>query len=391
MGKDVRKVLFLTGTRADYGKIKPLMREVQERPDLDCKVFATGMHTLERYGFTIEEIRKDGFADIYMYVNQIIGEPMDMILANTIHGLSRYVHDNPPDLIIIHGDRVEALAGAVVGSLRNIHTVHIEGGEVSGTADEIMRHAISKLSHSHFVANEDAARRLIQMGEHPDSVHIVGSPDIDIMLSSELPSIDKVLQYYDIGFDTYAISIYHPVTTDIENLRQHIDAYTRALAESEQNYVVIYPNNDEGTEIIQSALEALLIKPNFRCLPSMRFESFLTLLKNAQFIVGNSSAAIREAPVYGIPTVNVGTRQNGRYNGETIINCEHSVSSIRHAITQALNMGQGRASQHFGTGESRSMFSNILSDDSFWSFKKQKSFIDIALPETLNKLKEKNG
>src|SRR5262249_33469221 len=146
-------------------------------------IFVTGMHTLESYGYTVDEVRKGGFEHVFVHVNQIIGEPMDLILANTVHGLSRYVHDSPPDMIVVHGDRVEALAGAIVGSLRNIRTVHIEGGEISGTIDGSIRHAISKLAHIHCVANNDAAGRLIQMGEDPRAIYVIGSPDIDIMIS----------------------------------------------------------------------------------------------------------------------------------------------------------------------------------------------------------------
>ena len=384
---DQKKVLFLTGTRADYGKIKAFMKEVDENPELDCRVFATGMHTLERYGFTVEEIRKDGFEDIYMYVNQIIGEPMDMVLANTIHGLSRYVHDSPPDLIILHGDRVEALAGAIVGSLRNIHTVHIEGGEVSGTADEIMRHAITKLSHSHFVANEEAKARLVQMGEQTDNIYITGSPDIDIMLSDDLPELCDVKSYYDIDYPEYAISIYHPVTTELDTLGLHIKSYVDALVESKQNVVVIFPNNDEGTDIIQNELERLQNNRLFRCLPSMKFEAFLTLLKNAKFIIGNSSAAIREAPVYGVPTINIGSRQDGRYDGKTIINTSHDYSDILSSITKASKMDNNEVSTYFGSGNSRKLFSELLRTEAFWKFTKQKKFIDLDLVSNVKSIK----
>ena len=308
-----KRILFLTGTRADYGKLKPLLKEVALATEFDCRIFAIGMHTLERYGFTVEQIYKDGFHDVYMCVNQIIGEPMDIILANTVHGLSRYLHDSPPDLIVVHGDRIEALAGAIVGSLRNIPTAHIEGGEISGTIDETIRHAVSKLSHSHFVANEDAKRRLLQMGERKNSIHIIGSPDIDIMLSDDLPNLSIVKTHYEIEFDDYAISIYHPVNEKKESLNDYADSYFSALIDSGLNYIVIYPNNDEGTESIFNNLKRIKNNNHFRCLPSLRFESFISLLKNASFIVGNSSAAIRESPVFGVPSVNVGSRQHGRH------------------------------------------------------------------------------
>lgn len=373
-----KKILFLTGTRADFGKLKPLMKAVDESSMYDCKVFVTGMHTMEKYGFTVEEVRAVGFNDIYMYVNQIIGEPMDLILANTIHGLARYVHDNEPELIVVHGDRVEALAGAIVGSLRNIKTAHIEGGELSGTVDELIRHAVSKLAHIHFVANEEAASRLMQMGEERDSIYVIGSPDIDVMLSQSLPKLEEVKKYYEIDFDEYAISLFHTVTTEIEHIKEYAENYVDALIKSGRKYVAIYPNNDEGTEHVMAAMERLKDNENFRVLPSMRFEYFLRLMKDASFIVGNSSAGIREAPVYGVPTVNVGNRQSNRYQHSTIVNADYDSASINKAIRKVCEMKDLEASNYFGEGNSRTLFMKALSDEAFWNITAQKQFKDIT-------------
>ncbi len=162
---EMKKIVFLTGTRADFGKLKPLMSVVENSDLFECYVFVTGMHTLSRYGFTFHEIEKQGYKNIFVYMNQTSATEMDIILANTIIGFSNFAKEISPDMIIVHGDRVEALAGAIVGSINNILTAHIEGGELSGTIDELLRHSISKLSHVHFVANEEAKKRLIQMGE----------------------------------------------------------------------------------------------------------------------------------------------------------------------------------------------------------------------------------
>jgi UDP-N-acetylglucosamine 2-epimerase (hydrolysing) len=204
----MKKLLYLTGTRADFGKLKPLITESKKR--YDVSIFATGMHMLDKYGMTCHEISKAGF-EYYPYINQDGNTPMDMVLKNTIEGLSYYLKEHPTDLLIIHGDRVEALAGACVGALNNVLVAHIEGGEVSGTIDESIRHAVSKLSHIHFVANNEAKKRLEQMGE--TNIFVIGSPDIDIMLG-ELPTLEEVKEKYDITFSEYAICIYHPVTTE---------------------------------------------------------------------------------------------------------------------------------------------------------------------------------
>ncbi len=231
-----KKILFLTGTRADYGKMKPLMRKVEEHCDFELYIFVTGMHTLEAFGNTKKEVFKDGFSNIHVYMNQVIEEPMDLVLANTINGFGRYIRELEPDLIIIHGDRVEALAGAIVGAINNILVAHIEGGEISGTIDESIRHSISKLSHIHFVTNSVAKDRLIQLGEIESSVFMIGSPDIDIILNSSNMCIDKIKKRYGIPFEKYAILMYHPVTTEIDNQDVNVRELISAILESKLNY-----------------------------------------------------------------------------------------------------------------------------------------------------------
>lgn len=158
MSNSMKKILFISGTRADFGKLKPLIRAVSDHPDFEYGIFGTGMHMLSKYGNTIREIKRAGFDQVFMFINQIEGDSMELILANTITGLTKFLHENHVDLIVIHGDRVEAMAGAIVGALRNILVAHVEGGEVSGTIDDLMRHATSKLSHIHFVANATAEK-----------------------------------------------------------------------------------------------------------------------------------------------------------------------------------------------------------------------------------------
>lgn len=190
-------------------------------------------------------------------MNQTSTTEMDIILANTIIGFGNFTKEISPDMIVVHGDRVETLAGTIVGSLNNILVSHIEGGELSDKIDEIIRHSVTKLAHLHFVANREAKKRLIQMGEPEKNVFVIGSPDIDIMKSNNLPSIEKAKDRYDINFEKYSIFIYHPVTTDLNNLENNIKKVVDALIESKRNYVVIYPNNDEGSKIILEQIKKL--------------------------------------------------------------------------------------------------------------------------------------
>ncbi len=375
-----KKIVFLTGTRADFGKLKSLISAAQELDDYEVHIFATGMHLNNKYGKTIDEIYKCGFKNIYPFINHDRADLMDRVLSATINGFSRYVAEINPDLIIVHGDRVEALAGAIVGSLNNILVAHIEGGEKSGTIDELIRHAVSKMSHIHLVANHDAKKRLLQLGERGQSIFVIGSPDLDIMASNTLADLSSVTAYYGITFDSYGILLFHPVTTEIDCWEESTREVVDAIIESKKNYIVIYPNNDLGSEIIINGYKRFQNNPGIKIFPSLRFEYFLVLLHNADFIIGNSSAGIREAPYYNIPTINIGTRQHERGNAQTIWHCNYKKTEILDLITQTKKVIQLAANKSpissFGCGNSTELFINLLNNGVFWGLRKQKSFQD---------------
>lgn len=378
-----RKILFITGTRADYGKMKSLMRKIDESDNFELMIFVTGMHMLKKYGSTWIEIKKDGFRNIYQYINQQNNTKMDIVLSNTILGLSNYVNEIKPDLIVVHGDRIEALAGAIVGAFNNIKVAHIEGGEVSGTIDESIRHAISKFSHIHLVSNEEAKKRVIQLGEREENIFVIGSPDIDIMLSDRLPPLEEVKNRYEINFENYAILIYHPVTTELEKLEINTRNLVSALIESKRNYVVIYPNNDNGNEIILKEYQRFRGNDRFKIFPSIRFEYFLTLLKNCDFIIGNSSAGIRETGVYGVPAIDIGNRQKNRYNAKTtkhIIHTDENKEEILDAIRRVETLVFSSINI-FGDGQSDKKFMQILENNKIWETPIQKNFIDVKVED----------
>jgi UDP-N-acetylglucosamine 2-epimerase (hydrolysing) len=372
-----KKIVFLTGTRADFGKLKSLMNRLMDDVDFELHVFVTGMHMLSKYGYTCEEVEKANFRNIHKFINQNASDSMDQVLSKTISGLSDYVKEIKPDLIVIHGDRVEALAGAAVGALNNILVGHIEGGEVSGTVDELIRHAVSKLSHIHFVANEEARTRLVQLGEVSSAVHVIGSPDVDVMNSNWLPCIEEVRKYYGFNFLEYAILMFHPVTTEIEDLQGQITTVVNQVIESGISYIVVYPNNDIGTDIILGEYRRLTEFEQIRIYPSMRFEYFLTLLKNARFIIGNSSAGVREAPHFGVPTINLGTRQRNRVRCNGVLNVEIEAEQIKRAI-EDVEAKPRQMHTLFGNGGSDELFYGILKSQEFWNTKTQKIFIDRA-------------
>ncbi len=372
-----KTIVFLSGTRADYGKLKPLIKAVSDDKYYDVHVFVTGMHMLEKYGGTAREVLKEVW-NVYLYNNQAFGSRMDIVLANTIYGFSHYVSEIKPDLIVIHGDRVESLAGAIVGSFNNIRVAHIEGGELSGTVDELIRHSVTKLAHIHFVANEDAKKRLIQMGELDESVYMIGSPDIDTMFSGDLPEKEEVFNYYEVGFQEYGILLYHPVTTELERLKTSIKEIVDAVIESGINYIVVYPNNDPGSVIIFNEYERLKGNDKFRVFPSIRFEKFLVFMKNCKFIIGNSSAGIREAPIYAVPTINLGSRQHNRFHHESIFNVEEKKHFVQEKIKDIISSSTKYSpSYFFGDGKCTPKFMNALANNRFWETCTQKQFIDL--------------
>lgn len=381
-----KKIVFVTGTRADYGKIKPLLKIVEESKDFELYIYVTGMHLISKLGSTYVEIFKQNYKNTY--ISKIVMKENNDIfnLTQIMMDFENYIDDIKPDLIIVHGDRIEPLAASLVATFNNIKIAHIEGGEISGTIDEHLRHAITKLAHFHFVSNEQCKRRIIQLGELEENIYVIGSPDLDIMLSNNLPKIESVKEKYQINFKKYAILLYHPVITEIKYLQKNIETVINALQNSNLNFVIIYPNNDLGSDIIIDCYKKNKSK-KFKMIPSVNFEMFLTLMKNAEFMIGNSSAGIRETEVYGIPTINIGSRQNDRYNlkkQKNLICVEEDYIEIKNAINKYSDYR--KKSFNFGKGDSSKQFINIISNEKFWAknFQKKLNVLDRSIKEIIN-------
>lgn len=374
----MKKILFLTGTRADYGKMKPLMQALEKDDRFEVYVYVCGMHLVKKFGNTYIEVQKDGYENIYVAYGIGHSQSQSVNLGNTISSLSGYVDTIEPDMIVVHGDRMDALAGAVVGALHNIFVGHIEGGELTGTIDDSIRHAISKFAHFHFVCSEEAKKRLIQMGEEESRIYIIGSPDIDVMLSGNLPSLAEAKAKYEISFSDYGIFMYHPVTTEYNVIGQKIAPVVQAAIESGRNFIAVYPNNDLGSEVILNEMKKFKGNSHFAVFPSIRFEYFLTFLKNAQFMIGNSSAGIRECGIYGIPDIDIGTRQNGRYSISSSQNIQHVSENVGEILEALENVESYRREEFlYGDGKSTDRFMKIISNDDFWTKKIQKRFVEL--------------
>jgi UDP-N-acetylglucosamine 2-epimerase (hydrolysing) len=371
-----KKILFVTCTRADYGKLKSLIIKIQKNNSFISKVFVSGLHNMKRYGLTYGEIVKDKINGIYRYSNQTENMRMDEILMSTMRGFSSFLIRYKPDLVIVHGDRIEPLACALSSLLNNYLVAHIEGGEVSGTVDEMLRHSISKISHLHLVSNKMARKRLIQMGENKRYIFEVGSPDVDLILSKNLPKIESARKRYNIRFNNFGIAIIHPVTTNIKNLERETKIFFSALVKTNLNYIIIFPNNDLGSEIILEEIYKLKNNSKFRIFQSIRFEHYLTLLKNSRFVIGNSSSGIMQAPYYGITTINIGTRQSNRLKTKLIKNIFFNEKKIIKTIDQIKDRKIIKR-KFFGEGNSAKKIEKLLLSNKIWNISKQKNFIDL--------------
>ena len=369
-----KKILFVTSTRADFGKLKSLIKITKSYNQFEVLVAVTGMHMLKKFGSTYREVTKSFKSNVIKFENQNTDDKLEMILFKTVKKFSKIVDKQKPDLIIIHGDRVEALACATVGALNHILTGHVEGGEISGTIDDSIRHSITKLSHIHFVGTTSAEKRVLKMGEKKKNIFKIGSPDSDIILNKKLPSILTVKKRYDIKFDKYSILLWHPVTSQINSLESDTRKVINFCKSLNNNYVVIYPNNDPGSSKILNVYNSLKQK-KFKLLRSLRFEHFLSLLKNANFIIGNSSAAIYEAPLFGTPAINIGDRQHKRFNSKTIKNFE--IPKLNQSkLRNYLKNYKSQIRYTHGTGQSDKKFIKIIKSKSFWKISTQKFFSD---------------
>lgn len=341
----MRRICVFTGSRADYGPLLSVIQACHEHPDIDLKLLATGSHLVESQGSTIQQIEEHGFA---------IAETVEMVLASDtatsvaksfgvgMLGYSEALDRIDPDLLIVLGDRYEALAGAVTAALRLLPIAHIGGGEVTtGSTDDSVRHAITKLAHLHFTATEAFRRRVIQLGEDPARVHNTGAPGLDTIRTLPLwdrPRLAEALGV-ELGEPTIAVT-YHPATADPHGSREGAAGLLKALDRFSGATVVFTGTNvDHGGSSIAELIHRYVQHNRERTiiLPSLGQAGYLSLVKHADVVVGNSSSGIAEAPALRTATVNIGSRQDGRPRAASVIDCGESAFEIEHALHRALS------------------------------------------------------
>ena len=314
--------------------------------------------------------------NLIIFKNQNFGESHKLIFKKTVNRFTIALEKKNFDCVFIHGDRIETLAAASVLTFSKIRIAHVEGGELSGTVDEMIRHSVTKLSHLHFVTNSAAKKVLIKSGEDEKNIFITGSPDVDLFDKNLRPTIEEVKKRYEIKFSEYIISFLHPVTTNTKvETKKKAKIYFETIRHlKNENIIQFVPNNDDNSDEILHVLKKKLSKnPNIKILKSMRFEFYLTLLESSRLILGNSSSAIMEAPYFNVPSINVGDRQSNRFGLNKIINTSFSKKNILNSIKKAKKI-KLNSKLVFGDGNSAKKIINILLSKKFNKFKIQKTY-----------------
>lgn len=371
----MRKICIVVGSRANYSSIKSVMAAVKKHPTLTLQLVVAASALLDRYGAVTELIEADGFrpdAKIHMLVE---GETPLTMAKSTGLGLLELstVFDRlKPDVVVTVGDRFETLATAIAAAYMNIPLAHTMGGEISGTIDESIRHAVTKLAHIHFPANDEAAKRIIRMGEDKKSVHMVGCPRMDIVKEIAKQhakgTAKSLLQKEGVGAHLdltkpYLLVMQHPVTTEFGSGEEQITQTLMALEALQMQTVMMWPNADAGSEDIARGMRKYRERhknTSIRFYKNLPLTTFVPLMMHTACMIGNSSAAIREGSFLGTPSVNIGTRQEGRTHGSNVIDCAYDYASIVRAVQRQLGHGRYLSHPLYGSGNAGKKIADIL-------------------------------
>ena len=338
-----RKIAVVTGTRAEYGLLYWILQKTHGDPDLILQLVVTGMHLSPEFGLTVKEIEADGFP-ISERVEMLLSSDTEVGLSTSmglgIMGFASAFSRLRPDILVLLGDRFEALAAAAAAVVARIPIAHIHGGESSeGAIDEAFRHAVTKMSHIHFPAVDLYARRIRQMGEDPEKIFTLGAPGLDHIYLTHLPEREDLQS--ELGIDLtkgVALITYHAVTLEFSTARQHMANLLAAIGGRDLTLVFTYANADTGGRVINQMIEEFVKnEPHAYAFPSLGQRRYLGLLRIADVMVGNSSSGIIEAPSFKLPVVNIGDRQRGRVRAANVIDCGVQQQEISKALDQALS------------------------------------------------------
>lgn len=334
-----RTVLVLTGSRGEWGYLRPILRRMEVNDRLTYSLVVTNMHLLPEFGSSLREIVRDGFRvdqKIFMALDGYTNGSMSKSLGIFLTSLSDTIERVQPDIILLAGDRGEQLMAAIAGAHFNIPVAHIQAGEVSGNIDGVTRHAIARFAHIHFAANKDAAERLLRTGEEEFRVFTVGASQLDELLGPDHDAVKEIAARLNFDLSKpVVLMLQHPVTEQVRFVGQQISTTLSALAELRHQTIIIYPNNDAGSTVIREQIDSFR-GPWLRVERNVSRRFYAGLLRTASVIVGNSSSGMLEAPSFELPCVNIGRRQQGRLQGINVINVGHDKREIIDAVCTAL-------------------------------------------------------
>ena len=369
-----RKICVVVTARPSYSRIRTALKAINEHAGLELQLVVAASALLDRYGNAIQAIERDGFAIAQRVYMVLEGENLVTSAKSTGIGLSELatVFDNlKPDAVVTIADRYETLATAIAASYMNIPVVHVQGGEVTGSIDEKVRHAVTKLANLHLVSTALAAERVRRLGEEADSVFVTGCPSIDIaaeVVARPEMDFDPFVKYGGVGPTTdlssgYLVVMQHPVTTEYDEARQQVDETLYALKDFGLPVLWFWPNVDAGSDGTSKGIRVFREKEdpaNFHLFRNMFPEDFLRLLHSATAIVGNSSVAIRECSYLGVPAVNIGSRQLGRVRGQNVIDVDHDRTQIAGAIGTHITRGKPKRDLLYGDGKAGARIADCL-------------------------------
>ncbi len=364
MMQDVRKICYLSGTRADFGLMKSALCAINDSPSFSLTIIATGMHLSAKFGNTINEIKAAGLnvaAEIPVPIETMTGSEMAHNIAKILDGCVSALEEIKPDMLMILGDRGEMLAAALAAIHLNIPVVHIHGGERSGTVDEPVRHAISKLSHFHFVSTLEAHDRLIKMGELKQNIYITGAPGLDGL--KKLVTYDREELFNELQLDLnkpVSLLVFHPVLQEADLAGEAATSILNSLINRNVQVIALRPNSDAGSVEILKVLEAFKGNNFVRVVTHFPREKFASWMAAADLMIGNSSAGIIEAASFGIPVINVGLRQNLRERNINTIDVGLNSKDIEIAIDSALNHRRYDSVNVYGDGKTTTKILALL-------------------------------
>lgn len=337
----IKKIIYVSGTRADYGLMQEVLNILQNADDIYLSICVTGMHLDALYAKTIQEIERDGFnicASIPVDVTSATPLSMAQSIGYQLLGITEVLAKEKPDFLMLLGDRGEMLAAAISAVHLNIPIIHFHGGERSGTVDEMVRHAISKLAHYHLVATKASKERLIKMGEKDETIFIVGAPGLEALSKKDSISRDEFCMHYQLDSGRQiALLVYHPVVQEYHEIAIQFNNALEAALEAGLQVICLEPNSDAGGQLIRHALSQYKNHPDVRIIAHLPRSQFIDCLANVNLILGNSSSGIIEAATFNLIAVNIGTRQNLRECSDNVIHTDTSYDAILDAITVGLS------------------------------------------------------